>query len=84
MSTLDIQIMKSIETLPDSIKQPVLDLILSLQDLFRSDSVGVTQSADNTSGRRKLGIAKGKKFLADGYDFDSCNDEVAQLFGVEE
>ena len=84
MSALDMQIMKNIETLPDSLKQPVLDLILSLQDLFGSNGVGVTQCADNIPSKRKLGIAKGRKFLADGYDFDSCNGEVAQLFGVEE
>lgn len=84
MSTLDMQIMKNIETLPDSLKRPVLDLILSLQNSLRSDGVEVARPADSTPGRRKLGIAKGRKFLADGYDFDSCNDEVAQLFGVTE
>ncbi len=31
---------------------------------------------------RKLGIIKEQMLIADGYDLDECNDEVAEMFGV--
>ena len=36
-----------------------------------------------TQGKgRKLGILKGETLIADGYDLDECNDETAEMFGV--
>lgn len=32
---------------------------------------------------RKLGILKGETLIADGYDLDECNDEIAEMFGVD-
>lgn len=84
MSTLDMQIMSNVAMLPDIYKQPVLDLILSLQKSIKTDRAEELQSGDVVHGRRKLGIAKGRKFVADDYDFDACNDEIAKMFGVSE
>ena len=30
----------------------------------------------------RLGVAAGEQLIRDGWDLDSCNDEVAELFGV--
>lgn len=40
------------------------------------------QSTKKTE-KRKLGILKEKKLIADGYDLDECNDEIAEMFGVD-
>ena len=31
---------------------------------------------------RSVGMFKGEKFCADGYDIDENNDEIAEMFGV--
>ena len=31
----------------------------------------------------KSGILKGKRPIADGYDLEECNDEIAEMFGVD-
>ena len=79
MSTLQKQIVQSIEGLSDDSLEFILDMIQ------RFVKPAENQLTENTAQRkkRKLGILKGKKLIADGYDLDECNDEIAEMFGVD-
>lgn len=40
-------------------------------------------SANNSEkGGIKLGLFDGMKYIAEGHDIDECNDEIAEIFGV--
>ncbi len=42
-------------------------------------------SANNSEKSRiKLGLFNGMKYIADGHDIDECNDEIAEMFGVND
>ena len=82
MSTLQNQITQSLEGLSDDSLRFILDMIQRF--------VRPTESKDNvvsndtaTGKKRRLGSMKGQKFIADGHDIDECNDEIAELFGVD-
>lgn len=78
MSTLQKQIVQSIEGLSDDSLKFILDMI---QRFVKPAENQFTESAVQGK-KRKLGILKGKKLIADGYDLDECNDEIAKMFGV--
>ena len=79
MSTLQNQVVQSIEGLSDEILEFILDMIQ------RFVKTAENQLMETTAQRkkRKLGILKGKKLIADGYDLDECNNEIAEMFGVD-
>ena len=78
MSTLQNQVVQSIEGLSDDSLEFILDMIQ------RFVKPAENQLLETTAQRkkRKLGILKGKTLIADGYDLDECNDEIAEMFGV--
>lgn len=41
-----------------------------------------TETVTHGKGR-KSGILKGETLIADGYDLDGCNDEIAEMFGID-
>lgn len=45
----------------------------------KADSCSASDKAE-----RPVGMFKGEKFCADGYDIDEDNDEIAEMFGVTE
>ncbi|MBD5462144.1 MAG: hypothetical protein HDR24_03655 [Lachnospiraceae bacterium] len=77
MSTLQNQVVQSIEGLSDDSLEFILDMIQ------RFVKPAENQLMETTAQRkkRKLGILKGKKLIADGYDLDECNNEIAEMFG---
>lgn len=79
MSTLQNQVVQSIEGLSDDSLEFILDMIQ------RFVKPAEKQLMETTAQRkkRKLGILKGKKLIADGYDLDECNNEIAEMFGVD-
>ncbi len=79
MSTLQKQIVQSIEGLSDDSLKFILDMI---QRFVKPAEHQLTETAAQKN-KRKLGILKGKKLIADGYDLDECNDEIAEMFGVD-
>ncbi len=79
MSTLQKQIVQSIEGLSDDSLKFILDMI---QRFVKPAENQLTETAAQRN-KRKLGILKGKKLIADGYDLDECNDEIAEMFGVD-
>lgn len=75
MTVLQKEIMQSLDGMSEDKLQVVYDMIRSLMKLNVSESKDI----DNTP---RIGVAKGQKFIADGYDFDEANDEIADMFGV--
>ena len=78
MSTLQNQIVSSIEGLSDDSLEFILDMI----QRFVKPAENQLIEAKAQRQKRKLSILKGKKLIADGYDLDECNDEIAEMFGV--
>lgn len=78
MSSLQNQIVQSIEGLSDDSLEFILDMI----ERFVKPAESQLMDAPVQSPKRKLGILKGKKLIADGYDLDECNNEIAEMFGV--
>lgn len=78
MSTLQNQIVRSIEGLSDDSLEFILDMIQRFVKPAENQLIEVKAQRQ----KRKLGILKGKKLIADGYDLDECNDEIAEMFGV--
>ena len=79
MSTLQNQIVKSIEGLSDDSLEFILDMI----QRFVKPAENQLMETTAQKKKRKLGILKGKKLIADGYDLDDCNYEIAEMFGVD-
>ena len=79
MSTLQNQVVQSIEGLSDD----SLELILDMIQRFVKPAENQLMETTEQRKERKLGILKGKKLIADGYDLDECNNEIAEMFGVD-
>lgn len=84
MSTLQKQIAQSLNGLSDDSLRFILDMIQRY--VMPAESTGMSIDYDRTVSEKKRGIGsmKGQKFIADGYDIDECNDEIARLFGVDD
>lgn len=79
MSTLQNQVVQSIEGLSDDSLEFILDMI----QRFVKPAENQLMEATAQRKKRKLGILRGKKLIADGYDLDECNNEIAEMFGVD-
>ncbi len=68
-----------------ALKENVIKKVSGLSDdnlLFLSDMIDRFMKPIQTeTTSKRIGIAKGKFAVPD--DFDSCNDEIAKMFGVE-
>ena len=81
MSTLQNQIMQSLEGLSDDSLRFILDMIQRFVMPAESKSMNINYDVAKQEKKRRLGSMKGQKFIADGHDIDECNDEIARLFG---
>lgn len=82
MSTLQMEFMKTIEGLSDDTMRMLLEVVK--QVVLPLDHKDIDGSASEQQGKlRRIGSLKGQKLIADGYDIDECNDEIAKMFGVE-
>ncbi len=84
MSMLQMQIAQSLEGLSDDSLRFILDMIQRFVVPADSKNVGVNHTEAIQGKKRKLGSLKGQKLIADGYDIDECNDEIAKMFGVDD
>ena len=84
MSTLQKQIAQSLNGLSDDSLRFILDMIQRY--VMPAESTGMSIDYDRivSEKKRRIGSMKGQKFIADGYDIDECNDEIARLFGVDD
>ncbi|MCM1056237.1 MAG: hypothetical protein NC517_01315 [Firmicutes bacterium] len=52
----------------------------------REHQISIEKNSVNNSEQKgiKLGLFNGMKYIADGHDIDECNDEIAEMFGVND
>ncbi len=79
MSALQNQVVQSLDGLSDDTLEFILDMIQRFVKPAENQSAGTVIPKKG----RKLGILKGQTLIADGYDLDKCNDEIAEMFGVD-
>ena len=84
MSTLQNQITQSLDGLSDDSLSFILDMIQRFVLPAESKNMGINYSAAAHEKKRRVGSMKGQKFIADGHDIDEYNDEIAELFGVND
>lgn len=84
MSTLQSQITQSLDGLSDDSLSFILDMIQRFVLPAESKSMSINYNVATHKKKRRLGSMKGEKFIADGHEIDECNDEIAELFGVNE
>ena len=80
MSTLQIQVAKSLEGLSDE----NLTFLLEMINRFMKPAMVENIPAQENRSVTPLGMYKNEQFCADGYDIDEYNDEIARMFGVIE
>lgn len=80
MSALQNQVVQSLDGLSDDSLEFLLDMIQRFVKPAEKQSAGTIMQKKG----RKLGILKGQTLIADGYDLDECNDEIAEMFGVDQ
>ena len=72
MSTLQLQAYELMGQLSDSKLQLIIDVMKNFAPSAKSEHVMLAS--------KRIGIAKGKYIIPD--DIDECNDEIAEMFGV--
>ena len=76
MTTLQLQAYELISKLTDAQLHLIIDLM--------KDLTSTGESLNNLKNiRRKLGMFKGEKFLADNYHLDEDNKEIEKLFSAD-
>lgn len=78
MSALQNQVVQSLDGLSDGSLEFIPDII---QRFVKPAKGQFTETVTQGKGC-KLGILKGETLIVDGYDLDECNDEIAEMFGV--
>ena len=81
--TVQQEAIRMINNMPDETVGILVELLkrMTIKDGFQADR----QAAGNMQikpSKRKLGIADGMYDIPD--DIDTCNDEIARMFGVAE
>lgn len=78
MSELVMEVVNSLNGMPDDSVRFVLEMIRRLKHPME------TNKAQSRKAPRPLGMFKSEELIADGYDIDEDNDEIARMFGVME
>ena len=84
MSTLQNQITQSLDGLSDDSLSFILDMIQRFVLPAESKNMSINYNVAVHEKKRRLGSMKGQKFIANDHDIDECNDEIAELFGVND
>ena len=76
MTAVQQQVMELIPRIPDEKLYYVLQLLKGVNGLS-----GQTEAGDTSQSRERIiGIARGEKYCADGYDFDAEDPEITAMF----
>lgn len=85
MSTLQIQALQYMQCIPQMTDEQLGRLIEFFRNTVAPSIVDPIAAAPVSRKKGiKIGLFEGTKYIADGHDFDEANDEVADLFGVED
>ncbi len=78
MSTLQSQVIQSLNGLSEDNLQFLLDMI----QRFMKPEENLSGMAMMESRTRRIGSLEGQDLIDADYDIDDCNDEIAEMFGV--
>ena len=78
MSALQLQAYELMGKLSESKLQLIIEIMNGLRNTADEGNNEVVKE------KRPIGMFEGEKFLADNYDIDDDNDEIAAMFGVSE
>ena len=82
MSILQNQVIQSLDGLSDDNLQFLLDMI---QRFMKPDKFGEKNNDKSvvvSNSSRRIGSLEGQDLIDANYDIDECNDEIAEMFGV--
>ncbi len=77
MSTLQLEVSKSLEGLSEE----NLKFLLEMINRYMKPAVLLNDDIRVVSVDKRIGALKDKCVFAPGYDFDEDNEEIAKLFG---
>ena len=82
MSTLQMQVIQSLNGLSDDNLSFLLDMIERFMKPEEANEKEHSNSAIVKSGICRIGSLKGQDLIDADYDIDECNGDVAEMFGV--
>jgi len=77
MSALQLEVSKSLEGLSEENLRFLLEMI----NKYMKPEPHLNDDSTAVSSNRRIGVLKGKRIFAPGYDFHEDNEEIAKLFG---
>lgn len=77
MSTLQLEVSKSLEGLSEE----NLKFLLEMINKYMKPDTLLAKDETVSFGSKRIGVLKGREIFAPGYDFDEDNEEIAKLFG---
>ncbi len=87
MTSAALQVSDMLNTLEKEDYEMAISYIQFLSDKRKKErKISIERDYVDDSGTKgiKLGLFNGMKYIADGHDIDECNDEIAELFGVND
>ncbi len=82
MSTLQSQVIQSLNGLSDDNLQFLLDMIQCFMRPAEAGEENLSKEMTDGKKMRKIGSLEGQDLVDADYDIDECNDEIAEMFGV--
>ncbi len=87
MAPAALQVSDMLNTLEREDYELVINYIQFLSEKRKKEhKISIERNSANNSEKSgiKLGLFNGMKYIADGHDIDECNDEIAEMFGVND
>lgn len=83
MSILQKQVIQSLNGLSDDNLLFLLDMIQRFMkpDTAKESNIGTAETAESCI--RRIGSLEGQDLVDMNYDIDECNEEIAEMFGVQ-
>ncbi len=83
MSTLQRQVIQSLNGLSDDNLQFLLDMIQRFMKPEETGGKNTGKAVMPKGNIRRIGSLEGQDLIDSDYDIDECNDEIIEIFGVE-
>lgn len=82
MSTLQTQVIQSLNGLSDDNLSFLLDMIQRFMKPAQTMENDTNAQRMRGNVKRRIGSLEGQDLIAADYDIDECNGEIAEMFGV--
>ena len=84
MSILQSQVIQSLDGLSDDNLQFLLDMIQRFMKTNQIEKKIDDKLVTTSNNIRRIGSLEGQDLIDADYDIDECNDEIAEMFGVND